>query len=73
VSAKGALLGYVKYLVKENYFIRTSMNATHTTGAFVRIDNHDTIISFVDGFLIAGWNAGSIITMLADIMEISDF
>ena len=70
MSAESTLLGNVKVIIKINHIVWTGFHAQLVSTAFLGVDDHDAIIPFINSFLQACCNARSLITMLADIVEI---
>jgi hypothetical protein len=72
MMAQVALLSDAFMMVKVNGIIRARFNTCLTAGAQVIIHDHDTIGSFADGFLWAGFGTGWIIAVPALIDPVNE-
>jgi hypothetical protein len=72
MMAQVALLSDTFMMVKVNGVVRACFNTRLTAGAQIIIHDHDTIGSFADGFLWAGFDTGRIIAVPALIDPVNE-
>jgi hypothetical protein len=73
MGAAGAFLGDIKTVIPIDRSVRTGIHAILAAGTLHRVDYYQSVISPVDSLHRAGWQAGCITAMIAQVSNISYF
>jgi hypothetical protein len=71
MSAKGALLRYVRFVIEIDSPVRARLDAKTVSPALLGVDDYYPVVPLVDGVFPAGLEAGGIVAMLADIVQVA--
>jgi hypothetical protein len=71
MSAEGAFLRDVEVGIEVDDPVRTGVKALSGTDTFLRVDDDDAVFPLVDSLALAGGDAGSLVTVLADSVHVA--